>query len=128
MASTSLEQIVTHLEFLGYQIERDKDVVKARHQTKVNILLRDFRGGVLLTSIFGCQDHAKKNRAAYLDFINAMNQKATIIRYYADSDSDFFMEAWFPGTYDRAVFGSFLELWEEDIARLSQSDASKFLS
>jgi len=128
MASTNLDQMVTHLQFLGYQVERDGDIVKARHQTKVNILLRDFRGGVLLTSIFGCQDNAKKNRSAYLDFINTMNQKAIIIRFYCDKDSDFFMEAWFPGAYERAVFGSFLDLWDEDIARLSQSDAEKFLS
>lgn len=128
MASTNLDQMVTHLQFLGYQVERDGEIVKARHQTKVNILLRDFRGGVLLTSIFGCQDSAKKKRADYLDFINLMNQRATIIRFYADKDSDFFMEAWYPGTYDRAIFGSFLELWDEDIARLSQADAEKFLS
>jgi hypothetical protein len=128
MASTNLDQIVTHMQFLGYQVERDGDIVKARHQTKVNILLRDFRGGVLLTSIFGCQDAAKKNRLGYLDFINQMNQKAVIIRFYADKDSDFFMEAWFPGAYDRAVFGSFLELWDEDVARLSQAEAEKFLS
>jgi hypothetical protein len=127
MASAILDQMVTHLQFLGYSVERDGDIVKARHPTRVNILLRDFRGGVLLTSIFGCKDEAKRNRPAYMDFVNLMNQKASVVRFYADKDSDFFMESWYPGTYDRALFGSFLELWDEDIARLAQSDAEKFL-
>jgi len=127
MASMTLDQMVTHLQFLGYEVERDGDIVKAKHRTKVNILLRDFRGGVLLTSIFGCKDQAKKNRAAYQDFINLMNQKATVVRFYADKDSDFFMESWYPGTYDRAIFGSFVDLWDEDITRLAQADAEKFL-
>jgi hypothetical protein len=127
MALTTLDQIVTHLQFLGFQVERDDNIVKARHATKVNILLRDFRGGVLLTSIFGCKDYAKRARLEYLDFVNLMNQKAAVIRFYADKDSDFFMEAWYPGTYDRSLFGSFLDLWDEDITRLAQGEAEKFL-
>ena len=127
MASMILDQMVTHLQFLGFEVERDGDIVKARHRTRVNILLRDFRGGVLLTSIFGCQDNAKRNRSGYLDFINLMNQRATVVRFYADKDSDFFMESWYPGTYDRALFGGFLDLWEEDVARLAGSDAQKYL-
>jgi hypothetical protein len=127
LASMILDQMVTHLQFLGYEVERDGDIAKARHQTRVNILLRDFRGGVLLTSIFGCKDEAKSDRVSYLDFINLMNQKATVVRFYADKDSDFFMESWLPGTYDRAIFGSFLDLWDEDITRLAQADAEKFL-
>ena len=122
-----LDDMVTHLQFLGYEVERDGDLVKAKHRTRVNILLRDFRGGVLLTSIFGCKDDAKTHSLAYLDLINRLNQQATVLRFYADKDSDFFMEAWHPGTYDRELFGSFLNLWDEDIARLARSDAEKFL-
>ena len=124
----TVDQFSNHLQFLGYEVSTVKeDVVKAIHSVRPNLFLRAFRGGILLTSIFGCSDNAKKNRAGYLDFINFMNQKATVTRFYADKDSDFFMEAWFSGTYDRADFGNFMSLWDEDIDRLATSEASKFL-
>jgi len=43
------DQIRTHLEFLGYDVTKDDDLVKAVHRSKPNILFRPFRGGILFT-------------------------------------------------------------------------------
>jgi hypothetical protein len=39
---------------------------------------------------------------------------ATVSRTYVDKDGDLALEAWFPGTYDKARFSLFLEEWHRD--------------
>ena len=127
MITNTLEQMSTHLQFLGYEIVRDDKLTRARHASKYNIILRPLAGGVLFTSIFGCSDNAKRNRAGYLDMINSMNNKAGVARFYADKDSDFFIEAWLPDHYDRTEFGAFLEAWDRDCGLLAESEAANYL-
>ncbi|MDZ7288680.1 MAG: hypothetical protein ONB44_03520 [candidate division KSB1 bacterium] len=129
MATSILNQICAHLEFLGYTITPGEKTTTATHPKKLNIILRDFNDGVLFTGIFTCNDLAKKDRVGYLNFINSLNQKAAIARFYADKDSDLFYEAWFPNNYDRANFGRFAELWDQDTLGelLAAPDARKYL-
>lgn len=121
MASTILDQMAAHLEFMGYELTRENDRVRAIHRRHLNINLRDFRGGILLTSLFGCSTQAKSNRLGYLNLVNSLNHAASVVRVYADDDSDLVIEAWHPASYDRAKFGEFLELWNADGDRLLQA-------
>jgi len=86
-------------------------------------------GGILFATIFACDDNAKRDRSSYLELINSLNNKAAIARFYADEDSDFFIEAWHPDHYDRTGFGIFIEAWDRDCALLAKSwlEASKYL-
>lgn len=118
MTSSVLDDMATHLEFLGYELVRDSDWVGARHRTKLNLRLRDFAGGVLLSAVLFGNAAAKENRLDYLSFLNTMNQKAAVARFYADDDSDCTMEAWHPGLYERSKFGDFVSQWERDGERL----------
>ena len=127
---TTIEQISNHLGFLGYESTVDGEVTRAVHASRWNLVLKDYQGGVLITSYLGSNDHAKnkRHRQAYLEMINSMNQEASVTRFYADNDTDLVMEALWLGDYDRVSFGDFMEKWDVDTrTRLLQSEASNFL-
>lgn len=131
MASELMKKVCTHLEFMGYNIQIDEKVTKAKHDSRLNILLRDFNGGILLTAFFSGNDFAKRDRAGYLEFINGMNQKAAVTRVYADRDNDLAFEGWYPGMYDKAAFGTFIDLWDHDTGvqlREKAAEARKYLA
>jgi hypothetical protein len=128
--SNNLDQMANHLQFLGYEVKTEGELRIAKHPKKMNVMLRLNRGGVLFTAINGVKDEAKNNRGGYLNFINMLNSKASVVRFYADKDSDFFMEAWYPDYYDRTMFGTFIDAWETETTTLlfAQGDeALKFL-
>jgi len=129
MSVSTLEQIVTHLQFLGYEVSRDGDVTRAKHPRKFNVSIRPLAGGILFTTIFGCQDNAKRSKLGYLEMINSLNANAAIARFYADKDSDLFIEAWHPDYYERASFGAFMQIWDRDCNLLTaNSEALKYLA
>jgi hypothetical protein len=113
-------QIGHHLQFLGYDVRVDGKTVLAHHPTKTNIIIQTFNEGVLFTSIYGCEEAAVIDRIGFLEFINAANGNATISRYYAGSNDDFFLEAWYTGDYRQVDFARFVSLWEMDFERLKQ--------
>ncbi|HJP34304.1 MAG TPA: hypothetical protein QGF95_27470 [Candidatus Latescibacteria bacterium] len=55
-----------------------------------------------------------KKRKDIIDTVNSLNAAATVARFYIDDDGDTMMEAWFPGKYDKKLFGNFLEAWQGD--------------
>lgn len=125
------EQIAGHLEFLGYEVSEDGGVTRALHSRRWNLLMKEYKGGVLFTSFLGGNDFAKRgrNRQAYLEFINTMNHRASVARFYIDDDSDLVMEAFWAGDYDKVNFGEFMELWDADTrANLDQAQAQKFFA
>jgi len=127
---TTIEQIGNHLQFLGYEVTSDDKATKAIHSEKWNLFIKTFKGGILFTTFLNGNKFAKnkRNRQAYLEFINSMNQRASVTRFYADDDSDFLMEALWSGDYNKVGFGEFMEQWDVDTRiRLFQSEAKKFL-
>ncbi|HHS97095.1 MAG TPA: hypothetical protein ENK08_04240 [Chloroflexi bacterium] len=121
-------QVVEHLEYLGYEVEQDGEVYRARHTSKWDLVVRDYKGGVLIVTWLGTNEYAKQERLEYLEFINGLNGKAAVARFYADEDMDLVMEAFFGGEYDRVRFGEFMESWDEDTGmKLVLSGAEKYL-
>lgn len=128
MAEGLLDEAVSHLEFLGYTITRNEDSTWARHSVKLNILLKVFRGGLLMTSFLRADETAKTDRPGFLDFVNKLNEQAAVTRFYADSDGDLAMETWYPeGAYERIRFGHFLSLRESDIERIRGLEGRSYL-
>ena len=113
-------QLISHLQFLGYEVtEKESNRLFARHSSKFNFIVKSFRGGLLLTSFVGCEDAAKSDRAGYLEFINAANSEANLVRYFCDSDSDLVIEGWYCVGYDQVDFGRFMDSWDDDFDKLA---------
>ncbi|HWP03413.1 MAG TPA: hypothetical protein VNL96_08155, partial [Gemmatimonadaceae bacterium] len=127
MIGETMEQMSRHVEFLGYEVTRDDKLVKARHTRKYNLIMKPLAGGVLFTCIFSGSENAHGDRAGYLELVNALNNRAGVARFYADKDSDLFVEAWHPDHYERGEFGEFMESWDRDCLLLAQSGAERFL-
>jgi hypothetical protein len=125
---STVDLMATHLQFLGYEITREDERIRAAHPAKLGFSIRPFGNGVLLTSIFGCSDGAKSQKLTYFELINSLNENARVARFYADDDLDFFIEAWYPDYYHREQFGFFVELWNDDCDQIfSSEDFSQFL-
>jgi hypothetical protein len=120
MATTAIDKMVDHLSFLGYDMERkgqdESPYVVASHEARPNLVLRNHAGGILIQSAFKSSDAAKADTEGYLSFMNSLNMKANVTRYYADNDWDFVIEAWHPDMYDRSAFGIFMDMWHRDYA------------
>lgn len=114
ISSAGLARITRHLESLGYSVQKKEDRLLVTHPERFNFILREYRGGILLTSFLDAAPAARDDRKGYLEFINTFNAEAALARAYADKDGDFLVEAWMPGDYDKPLFQDFLEVWDAD--------------
>ena len=123
-----MEQVLAHLEFLGYQITREGDLARCNHGTNWNAVIKPYQTGLLFLTFFGGGAVSKSNRAGFLEFVNHLNSEAAVSRFYVDSDGDLAAESWIPAHYDRQQFGHYLTLRERDIDRAAQGDGKRYLS
>lgn len=61
-----MDQIIDHLEFLGYEVEKNEGRVVCRHERKINFIVRGFYGVIFLKGLYDSTDFAKANRGDYL--------------------------------------------------------------
>ena len=101
----------THLEFSNYTVETGETSLTATHETNLNMILKAYKGGVLLQTWVETSEKKKKD---VTEVINKLNTNAIAARYYLDGEGDTMIEAWFPGGYDKKRFGTFLEAWHAD--------------
>lgn len=109
-----MEDYVTHLEFLAYRVTENENGFQVEHDTKPNFRFRPFSGGLLFSSAWRTSDQAKWDTGNFQEWINTMNVKAAVARFYMDDDKDLIMEAWYPALYDKPAFANFISLWERD--------------
>jgi len=128
MDTKDLEQFIAHLQFLGYEVDQKEDSLRASHAMKMNLWVRPLAGGILFFSIYSLSESALTNRLELLEFINNLNQNATVSRFCLGSENDFHMEAWYPDFYTKVNFGEFLNAHEFDCSLLGKFEAGKFLS
>ncbi len=130
MELSVIDQIVNHLEFLGYEVEKEDGWAGARHARKLNFCFKECNGGVLLSGLYSSNDFAKDNKGDYLNYINLLNRQATIARISADDKGSIWFEAWFPGMYEKKQFANFMDLWDFDTGELlsrSEPETTRFL-
>jgi hypothetical protein len=90
--------------------------------------VRSYQGGVLVAAFLEADQKSKSKRGEYLEMINGLNREAKGCRYYADKDGDLAIEAYYPGSYDKARFGTFIDLWKTDTEELkANKEALTFL-
>lgn len=115
-----LQDFVTHLEFQGYEVGERDGYFRATHDRFLNMLFKEFRGGLLFTIMFGGSDFAKENIEAFKELVNELNARFGAARGYVDGDGDFMMEGFYAMPYNKAAFVTFLEVLHADEGALVQ--------
>lgn len=129
MTDVNIDQIISHLEFLGYEVkvnEPNKDgvvVVAAMHPQKSNFLFRPYLAGFLFQLWYSTNESTKERRTDFLEYINNLNKCASTTRAYCNDDMDLVIEAWLPEKYEKVSFGQFLESWDNDTRAKLADDA-----
>lgn len=117
----AVDQICTHLEFLGYEIaRRDGGAVAAKHQTHFNVVFRQYPYGILFSVFFGINAEGKARKEHVSLRCNAFNKESRVTRAYLDEDVDLVLEATFPLIYDKTAFGVFIEAFNVDLRMFSK--------
>lgn len=109
--------ICSHLEYLGYEITRKDNMVRAEKCPSVprNVRLSEGSGGIIFSVSFTNSENAKSNRQGYLEWVNLINKKAALITAFIDEGDILVFAGWFPKIYDKQVFGAFFQLFRDDI-------------
>jgi S1-C subfamily serine protease len=110
---TDHEKIGTFFRQYNYEVSREEQWLKASHDTYLNLLLKDYKKGVLLQAYFRTSEMDVGEREIR-QLNNRLSLKATTARFYLDGDGDLMCEAWYPGRFDRRRFRSFLDAWHDD--------------
>ncbi len=114
-------QYAEHLEFLGYQCERQDDAwMYAAHPIRLNFFLRPFGLGLRLYCPIRLGRLSATSRAEWLDFINHLNERTSISTFtleFEETDRVFAVRirAVAPGEYNRSDFGAWMDTWHEDL-------------
>lgn len=133
---TDLENINTHLTFLGYRCEKKKSeegrlsLTCKTKQTVPDLHIQPKSGGFLISFYRLATEEGKKQEAEMLKTINQLNADAIAARFYRDSEGDMSMEAFLPGSYDKQAFSNLLTTFNEDWKRLvkeHEDDLGKLL-
>ena len=110
-----MEQFLNHMEFLGYTITREEKFARARHEKNSNLVAQPMKAGVLFSCFFSHGAAGIEDRDGYLKAINIANRRVLVARFYTDKDEDLVIESWYPGLYEKAAFGSFIDIYNRDI-------------
>ncbi|MDX9724027.1 MAG: hypothetical protein RBU37_24970 [Myxococcota bacterium] len=116
----AIDDIQTHLEFLGYAIVTEGERKVATHESKLNFLIRELGPAYILTVFFRTQDHVKAEPQVLYGVVNKLNQDSVAARFLVDGDGDLMIEAFWPNHYDRTAFAHFIEAWHHDTALLAE--------
>ena len=130
MGASFIDQIVSHLELLGFQIKEKEGWFSCQHKMKKRLIFGDYAGGILLRSQYRSNNFAKENISDILIYLNKLNRETIVTRFYLNKEVSIIANAWFPGIYDERQFGSFMDLWEYDTMELllkSEPETSKYL-
>ncbi|MFQ5605234.1 MAG: hypothetical protein ACE5HS_18365 [bacterium] len=129
MADKLFEPFLTHLEFLGYNISKDKDDDKeylAEHSSYGRNILRPYLNGLLIQKYFITNKNAQKKRDDFLDSVNSLNNSALIVNYVIVGDKDMALrvDGLYLGEYSKAKFSAFIEFFNTDVyERFMKNDA-----
>jgi hypothetical protein len=121
----SLARYRNHLEFNGYHVEEDDELLFCRHPRKHNLMIRNIDGrGVLIRTIYSCEPEIK--RIHLLDYVNELNSEFIFMKAYIyGEENDLFLETFSEGEYDRTNFSIMLENIEYDMEVLINHKLTK---
>ncbi len=115
-----------HLEFNGYHVEEDDDLLFCRHSRKANLILRSISDrGVLISTLYSCT--ANIQMVNLLTYVNALNADFLFIKAYINEEEErsLVIETFFEGNYDRTNFSILLDNFEYDMNILYQNELTE---
>jgi hypothetical protein len=112
-ADSAYDPIIAHLDYLGYQCDMVEQGVRARHSSKLHIVVSYHKGGILVQTAFpgkaSEEDLAKRH-----SIVNGVNLRTQVSHAAWTTEGHLFVSAWMPGLYDKNRFALFLDAWERD--------------
>lgn len=125
--NNNLEQIINHIEFLGYTVEKIKPkegeyskIATAIHRDRNNMLILELDTGVFY---FKVNLITKKTSSNFeMDhFSNKLNSCLDLARFYLKEEDGFIcliFEAVFIGDYNKTSFSKFIDFFDKDQNKL----------
>ncbi len=127
-----LSEFITHMEFLGYQIEpRDENSLLAKHSIHGNTHVKAYLDDILVQQLFRLNEKVKGKRQEFLEAINRLNSTANVATFVSGSEDDILrIDGLYLGDYNKQKFGLFLEKYNYDTNQyiLSHEDIRSFLA
>jgi len=124
MKNPITDQIVNHLECLGYKIEElkgieEKDVILATHEQRANIVFDITKSNtVLMGARYTISEPNVTANQEFMNQLNVVNSRTVFTKWYYDENKEkrisMKIETFAIG-YDKHVFGTLLEVIERDI-------------
>jgi hypothetical protein len=104
-----------HLEFNGYSVEEDDELLLCRHQRKHSLIVKHIHNrGVLIRILYSC--NLNINRVYLLEYVNELNLLFMFMKAYIDNlGSNLYMEIFCEGEYNRTNFSITLDNIEYDM-------------
>ncbi|WP_447969168.1 hypothetical protein [Nitrospira sp. M1] len=121
-AEQAKEQIIEHLEFLGYECDPMNQGVKVTHPSKIGFLLVPLKDGIMVQSAFAGIESQSRSEAhdaidsnlSQLSLINDLNRHASVSRFFWADTGELVIRASILGSYDKRRFSTFMQAWEKD--------------
>ena len=118
------KDILSHLEFLGYEIESNDatPMTLAKHKNRSNVLMSTMEVGTSFLSIYKLdQQKVQKDYLSALELVNRLNNQSIFVSFsLANDSSSLLCSALYMGNYRKQEFADFIDLYESDIqARLA---------
>lgn len=114
-----VDDITSHLEFMGYDVTVNQERLSAKHGNNPNILLKKFRGGILISGFYTGTAYAKSHRSQFMATVNNLNNESIAGRFYVDKDGDLVLEGYYPGPYNKKAFSAFMDNFNQTNKLLS---------
>jgi hypothetical protein len=106
----------SHLEFLGYKITRTENSVKAESPTFPRVIqLSERSGGIMFTVNVNCSEKAKCNRLDFLEWLNTINRRSSLLTVCSGEENILTLATWYPTIYNRGAFSSLFQVFRDDI-------------
>jgi hypothetical protein len=119
-AEDALAHIAAHLEYLGYEVRLDpSDWSHAQHPYRYDFHLRTFQQGIRLHCTVGIGAAIGNSRVAWLEFLNAANERGHIAQFslFEDGVGRHVVRicAFVSGAYSRPAFALAMDMWHNDL-------------
>lgn len=121
-----LQSVGKHIEFYGYDVKFEEDILFASHQIKLDFAAWAFREGILFRALVPISAPAKTDPAGFYAFLNLANRLATVARFLLDEEY-MAIEAWCPSYSDKKPFAAFFDQFTEDM-RTTPRDHSELVN
>lgn len=113
-----------HLEFNGYHVEEDDNLLVCRHPRKSNLIVTNFpTRGALITTAYSFKANIK--RMDLLEYVNELNSEFLFMKGCIDREGSLTIETFFEGDYDRTNFSILLDNIEHDIGILDENELTE---